>query len=244
LTLKSLLSQKVKPDEILLWIASENYDKLPGNVLDLQDYGVTIRTCENLRSFNKVIHLLSERTDCFTVIADDDVYYGRKWLHGLVNNCEPLEKMVTCGRGHFIERESDGSLKRYVDWSKAPANEASQFVFPTGVGGVLYPPGIFHKDVTRIQLMRRYCPDSDDIWLYFMAALNGAIFKRVGNTDHPPIWAGSQRVSLASGNVAKGGNDLQIAAMIRAYGNPASREWPTFQNAQIPNSQTSPKPHA
>ena len=93
---------------------------------------------------------------------------------------------------------------------------------PTGIGGVLYPPGIFAADVTRQDLFTRYCPQADDIWLFWMASLTGARFRRIGLPRTFITWFSSQQVGLLQSNVLNtDGNDRQIDAMIGAYGFPA-----------------------
>jgi hypothetical protein len=104
------------------------------------------------------------------------------------------------------------------------AGDASALLFPTGIGGVLYEPGIFHPDVTRADLFQALCPTSDDIWLYWMAALNGARFRKIGPRRRPITWFNSQHVALAAANAGNGtGNDRQIAGMVARYGFPAAQ---------------------
>ena len=98
-------------------------------------------------------------------------------------------------------------------------------MFPTGIGGVLYEPGMFHPDVTRTDLFQTLCPDSDDLWLYWMAMMKGAIFRKVGPQTRPITWHRSQQVGLFLSNAAKGtGNDRQMSNMVAHYGFPAVSE--------------------
>jgi hypothetical protein len=83
---------------------------------------------------------------------------------------------------------------------------------------VLYEPGIFHADVTRSDIFLDLCPTGDDVWLYWMAALNGARFRKVGPKRREINWADSQRVSLFAVN--RTANDEQIAKMMTRYGLP------------------------
>gem|GEM_PF-382118 len=221
LTLRSILAQSIKPDQLILWIADGDFDKLPAEVLALQAYGLTIRTCQNLRSYKKIIPLLQEGNNCSVLIADDDVYYQRDWIQHFVSSYTPDSKTVLCGRAHWMAFDDHGEIEPYLSWLPVREHTSSPLIFPTGVGGVLYPPDIFHKDVTRVDLFNRYCPSADDIWLYWMASLNGAEFRKVGDTKEPQNWSGSQKVMLTRQNVQDGGNDAQIASMHRAYPHPA-----------------------
>ena len=103
--------------------------------------------------------------------------------------------------------------------------DLGQGVFPTGLGGILYRPGIFAADVSRRDLFEAYCPTADDVWLFWMAALRGARFRKVGPVRRFVLWPSGQAVSLYSQNAEQDdANDRQIAAMIKAYGFPVVRE--------------------
>jgi hypothetical protein len=217
--LRSLLAQSVQPDSLLLWIARADFPLLPDDVIRLQSDGLVIRTCEDLKSYKKIIPALESGGDDFLVIADDDVYYPRNWLREIVGAYRPDEKEVLCGRAHRIMLDSRGMPLPYAQWKgEVPPGEPSNLLFPTGVGGVLYSPGIFHPDVTRTELFLRLCPTADDIWLYWMAALNGARFRKVGPQKQFVGWLDSQSVALFLINSES--NDVQIANMISQYGIP------------------------
>jgi hypothetical protein len=109
----------------------------------------------------------------------------------------------------------------YSQWEGSVAEgEPSRLTFPTGNGGVLYEPGIFHSDVTRAEIFRDLCPTADDIWLYWMAALNGARFRKIGPQRRIITWASSQQVALYKTNHIA--NDTQIVNMITRYGFPGA----------------------
>jgi hypothetical protein len=220
LTLKSLLAQSVRPDHVYLWIAVDDLAALPDNVRRLEKEGLEIRSTEDFRSFTKIIPALMSGVDGFLVTADDDQYYRRHWLRELVAGYRPGRKEVVCARAHRILLDSTGTPIPYFEWqSEVAAGSDERLLFPTGVGGVLYEPGIFHPDVTRAEVFRQLCPTADDVWLYWMAALNGARFRKVGPRRRQIIWPDSQRVSLLSTNLTA--NDEQIANMIARYGMPS-----------------------
>jgi hypothetical protein len=94
-------------------------------------------------------------------------------------------------------------------------------LFPTGVGGVLYPPALLHREVLDAGTFQSICPYADDIWLYFMGRRNGAIYRRVGPRRDMTSWPGSQKISLLHHNVGPAqGNDVQMVRMIERYGFP------------------------
>ncbi len=223
LTIQSLLAQTVRADHLYLWIAQSDIALLPSAVTRLEDAGLTIRACDDLRSYKKVIPALLDSRGQFLLTVDDDVYYQRHWLKEITDAYRGGRKEVLCGRAHQIRLDVHGGPLPYSQWEGNVAEgRASRLIFPTGVGGVLYEPNIFHADVTRAEVFLRLCPTGDDIWLYWMAALNGARFRKVGRRSRLITWNESQQTSLYNTNQID--NDPQIANMVARYGFPDSRD--------------------
>ena len=212
--LQSLLRQTVRPDRVILWLTEADAGLLPEEVRAL---GAEIRTCPNWKSYKKIVPTLLEAPDAYIVTADDDVYYGPDWLAGLVARAGAG---VVCHRGHRIGL-TDGQPRPYGGWEwniGAPA--AGLLIFPTGVGGVLYAPGVFHPDVTDAGKFTRLAPSADDVWLYWMHRLRGSRPEKVGGKFRVVEWPGSQTQNLRGGNLGSGGNDRALQAMIAEYGWP------------------------
>jgi len=93
-------------------------------------------------------------------------------------------------------------------------------IFPTGVEGVLYPPGSLSPTVLDSETFMKACPRADDVWLYWMARLAGSEFKLTGYGRRPCMWRNSQKVGLYHANVLQNGNDAQIKVMIDIFGWP------------------------
>ncbi|PXX10558.1 hypothetical protein C7399_12133 [Paraburkholderia tropica] len=84
-----------------------------------------------------------------------------------------------------------------------------------------YPPGVFSEDVCNEALFLQLCPTGDDIWLFWMSALNGATFRRSGARHRLIVWNGSQECALFNQNALfDNHNDRQISAMLKKYGWP------------------------
>jgi hypothetical protein len=99
-----------------------------------------------------------------------------------------------------------------------PRRGKSAALFPTGEGGILYPPGVLaHKAEDREGCLN-LCPQGDDIWLYWMGRRNGAAYKTVGRHRAIDPWPGSQNRALWHLNVFGDGNDRQISKMAGRYG--------------------------
>jgi hypothetical protein len=219
-TLKSLLTQSLKADRIILWIAHEDRAALPKNVLDLEQSSLEIAYCEDLRSYKKIVFALEAHPNGFVAIADDDTYYWHDWLAGLVEAYDPKRRRIPCYRAHRIALTSDQRPADYMTWQhNIHAPEASPLIFATGMGGVLYPPHCLHPDVLSVETFRRLAPTADDVWLYWMGRRAGSVFYKVGPLRRFHNWSGSQDVSLYDSNaINNNANDVQIRAMIDAYG--------------------------
>ncbi len=223
LTLLSLLTQDMRPDHVILWVADVDYAALPKEVLDLQSHGLEISTCDDLGPYKKIVPALASDPDAFIVTADDDVYYGPKWLSALCESWDGNLKTIVCHRAHRIAFSVNGAPASYTKWRhNAKGPQVSASLFPTGAGGVLYPPGCFSPDVLQSDVFMDLCPRADDVWLYWMAAGNGCAYLVTNYGADVLNWDDSQKTSLLTENVTHGGNDRQIKKMMDAYGFPAA----------------------
>ena len=102
LTLRCLLTQSVKPDRVILWLAPEDIVRLPMPIRALTRHGLDIRETRDLRSYTKIIPALRAFPDAIIVTADDDLFYERHWLLALVRAWGRLEKsdrLSSCAPG-------------------------------------------------------------------------------------------------------------------------------------------------
>lgn len=221
LTLRSLLAQSVKPDRLILWIAHGDMDLLPERVRALLEEGVSIRACDDIRSYKKLIPALEAFPGAFIVTADDDVHYASDWLATLADGVTPGERTIVARRTHRVKRREDGRIAPYAEWQwdvrDAAARRPSTDLMPTGAGGILYPPGAFAPAVLDRDRFTRLCPDGDDIWFFWLARLNGTRHRQAGGRFWRINWPSSQGSSLWSSN-EEGGNDRMIAAMEAEFG--------------------------
>lgn len=231
LTARCLLSQSIRPDRVVLWIAENDVDSLPGDVLRLQSRGLEIRSCPDLRSFKKLVPAIERWPHAFIATADDDVFYPRTWLSGLIAGLQN-DASIPCHRARRLVLNGAGSPSLYLRWRLDPPNQPpSPLTFPIGVGGVLYPPHSLHPDVTDAETFMALCPTSDDAWFYWMARRAGRTFRRISNW-RPVSWPGTQRVGLQHWNVPLD-NDVQIARLTQAYGFPPQPETVSAPSAAI-----------
>jgi len=225
-TLRGLLRQTVKADHTILWIAHSDFSLLPLNVTDLQSAGLEIRTTDDLKSYKKIIPALDAFPEAYICTADDDTYYWPTWLEELVKGLGTTDHTVICNRASDITFDQNGRYKPFNQWTwgiHIRQQRTSKALLPTGVAGVLYPPGILAHTPDDRAASLELCPRGDDIWLYWMGRKNGATYKTLGCTRDLIQWSSSQEHSLWKYNLVEGGNDLQIQKMGEKYGYPDCR---------------------
>lgn len=218
LTLRSLLSQDVRPDALVLWVSKNDINRLPTAATALRRQGLIVRECDDLKSFKKVVPTLLAYPGAFIVTADDDVFYPRGWLRRFTEEYRRPDE-VLCQRARRAV-VVDGRFAPYREWERIEQSEAGPAVFPTGVAGVMYPPGSLAPQTINADEFMRLSPNADDVWLYWMAARSGCTHRFVTPVGDFVPWPKSQRVALWRTNHAGSENDRQIQAMISAYGMP------------------------
>jgi hypothetical protein len=223
-TLKTLLTQTVAADRVVLWIAHADLDRLPPEVRALEARGLSIQATDDLRSYKKIIPALKAFPDAFIVTADDDVYYPERWLETFSQAHVPGDPTVLAHRAHRMMFDG-ADLAPYDRWIfEIDDPKPGWDVFFTGVGGVFYPPGALHPDTADVDLLTRLCPTGDDIWLNWMAKRNGAQVRKIGPKRRFYEWPGSQGVALQNSNRGAGdGNDQQIRRIVEMFGIPGMK---------------------
>lgn len=223
LTLASLLRQNLAADATILWIAEADMAKVPPRVRAMEAEGLTIRRCEDLRSYKKLIFALEENPAAFIVTADDDIYYPPDWLGQLVRAFDPAQPTINCMRAHRLRTGRDGRIAPYQSWGwevrDPDAQRPSVDLLPTGNGGILYPPGSLDPRVADRDLFRALAPTADDLWFYWMGRLAGSRYKLASRAFRLIAWPYPEEDTLAGQNIA-GGNDRQIRALEERFGNP------------------------
>jgi len=178
-TISTLLQQTLKPDEVVLWLADEQFPnrELPKNLTHLQEFGLSIKWCEDIKSFKKLIPSLREFPEDIIVTVDDDNYYDKRVLEFLYNSYLKNPKNIHARQAFRVKSDNDFKLsinaRNYVyDSTYLPSylNE------PVGCGGVLYPPHCLHLDVLNEEVFMEIIPTNDDIWFWAHALMNRRFF--------------------------------------------------------------------
>jgi len=156
------------------------------------------------------------------ITIDDDCLYHFDLIENLVNAYRKNPKMIYCTRMHrmkFINRSKLDKYKKWIwnyeDFDTSPLN------FPTGVGGVLYPPNCFNNEVFNENVFLDICKYADDVWFKAMALLNNTSSQRIfihnkGDGDLIPT-VNIEDTQLSNINIAKSLNDIQLKAVFSKY---------------------------
>lgn len=187
-TISSLLNQTLKPDMVILWLAKEQFpqleNELPAELLELKKYGLTIKWCNNIRSYKKLVPAIKEYPNDIIITVDDDIYYDKTLIELLYKSYEKEPEYIHCHRCTKIfykngKIKAKGGGKKFYKYP----SYANKLV---GVGGVLYPPNSLYCDITNENLFMELAPTNDDIWFWLMAVLNNKKIKVIKNNIPEP----------------------------------------------------------
>lgn len=221
-TVKSLLSQSLKPNRVVLWLAEEQFPKkereLPRRLLRLKHAGLEIRWCHDLKSYKKLLPSLDAFPDAIIVTADDDLYFRRTWLKILYQAYLTDKRSIWAHRVTRFEI-SEGDYKTI---------RGGQVLWPvptylhklTGGAGALYPPGALFKDIHRTDKIFTLCPTNDDIWFWLMGALNGTMVKIPDQKQVHLLYVGNTQNGFTLSSINDRGERLfwkDFHAMLSAY---------------------------
>lgn len=190
IVINQLLTQTLKPDKLILWLAYEQFPNkeynLPKKLLNLKEFGLEIRWCEDLRSYKKLIPTLKEFPNDIIVTYDDDIYYPADSLKNLYNAYLKKQNCICTHRYSKVYFENNNlkffnSKKNIFD--NSTKTNSSYFNTIIGCGGVLYPPNSLNKEVLNIKKLLKLSSTQDDIWFWAMAVLNHTQIKVVDGFD-------------------------------------------------------------
>lgn len=214
MTLRTLLNQSISPDRIVLWIAHRDLALLPFKVLALEERGIEIRPCADLRSFKKIVPAVEQFPDSYIVTADDDLYYARDWLEILLSSVGTGTSDVVA---RIVHRPSfDGErMRSFKVWplnvTDDQAHAPSSDLFCGSGAGALFPPGSLHPDLVCRDLFERLTPNCDDSWITWMIHRKGTKIRRaVGPRRNLMAWLRTVRGSLAVDNFTAAGEGVQM----------------------------------
>ena len=226
-TIISLLRQSYKPDEVILWLDNENWnsENIPLSLKKLKKSGLTIKFCDDMKSYKKLIPSLLSRPDCLIITVDDDIFYRKNMVERLIRAYDNNPSMIYCHSAHGVSIDKKRGLLGYNKWEEDVAGTYGTLVFPVGEGGVLYDKNLLYNDISRADLFTTLSPMADDVWFFFMELLKGTRSCELERTSIFPYFPLDtfyqyihKNASLGQKNVGENLNDRQIQAVMHYYG--------------------------
>jgi hypothetical protein len=175
LVLESIASGFVLPSQLILWVDDIQVFRAPPPPLQrLVERGLEIRLTQDYGPHKKYYPYVASAAsfDHPLVTADDDVFYSRWWLAGLVNAHNQDPHLVHCYRAYVIIC-ADKVLQPYPAWRPCESTEPSLSHFPLGSSGCIYPVPFLTILKHAGDGFLQSCPRGDDIWLHASALRAG-----------------------------------------------------------------------
>lgn len=216
--LRSVFMQDMLPGGIVLWLCEGEWPERERELPALEEFrrkGLRVEFVnEDFKPHLKYYHTFHRYPDKHIVTLDDDLIYQPDTVSRLAELSATYPGTVCANRTRRI------TAGPYSLWpnriGKGP--ECGHGLIALGYGGVLYPPGDYRHAFLDSGLFMKLAPRADDLWLKAVELSEGI---QVAGGDvfiHPVTVPGSQRISLASTNLAGTGNDKQWDRLDRHFG--------------------------
>ncbi|MCL2100843.1 MAG: glycosyltransferase family 2 protein [Fibromonadales bacterium] len=211
----SLFNQNILPDKIVLYLDKENWNEnnIPLLLKKEVEHGLEIRFRKDIRAYTKLNHALEDFPSNILITADDDVYYPENWLELLLETHKKNPQKICCHRAHIVCKD-----KPYNQWKwRATSENDSSKLFPTGVGGVLYPPNALATEHLAEAMV--LSPLNDDITYWALAKIKGTnhCVVKNGYSKLKKVNGLDEEDSLSAINVIQSANDQQMNAILEKF---------------------------
>ncbi len=176
-TLRTLFSQSVKPDRVVLWLAEEEFEgvELPDSIKEFQKIGLEVRFCENMLGHKRFYKIIDEQKDNELIIMfDDDILFPKYLVERLYKTWKKFPDCVICDRGQVLTFKDDKILNpgRWSSIGKTGVQTPSFKILASPGGGCLLPPKALYKDANNTDIINQNALRADDLWLMFMTVQN------------------------------------------------------------------------
>lgn len=219
--LDSIYNQTRKADEVVLWLAQEQFPgkeaDLPENLLQLvAEKKLTIRWCDDLKPHKKYFYALQEYADDLVVTVDDDLTYPLDMLDALYRSYLLHPDAVSTLRAHLMMLDENHRIMPYGNWIQETdfcIYEPSMQLMATGGAGVLYPPHLLKKEFFNAEVIRQRCLWADDLWLKIMQIMSDVPVVVARPHEQLHYLPDSQEEALHRLNVGRNHNDVQLESV-------------------------------
>lgn len=229
----SLFTQTVLPNRIVLSINQDDWndDNLPPLIKRLQQSGLEVLYCRDVRSHTKLLPALAKYPNNPIITVDDDMIYEPHMIEELVTAYNHSDgKTIFCRQGVY-PKVKDRKYISYMKWDDTvhtpdfAQNKLQHSVSPYGVYGVLYPPHIFDKEIFNSDIFLKLAPHTDDIWFWLMEVRCGVKAQVVrptrqvqdGSVSLIEYLEENESSALYFQNCFCGRNDKEMYALLEYY---------------------------
>ncbi len=219
----SIINGEWLPEAVVLNLSSSEMEIFQQKTLKVDWYNelinlnfLILKEVEDVKSYKKIVFTLKAFPNHHIIICDDDILYPKQWLKSIISSKQNIpNKTIVAHRVHRIDYDlQNHKIKSYKQWEfNSQILGPSNFLFPTGVGGVLYPPGSLTDLASNKDLFMSLCPNADDIWFWLCALNNGYSIANTTLSFSEELFLeipNSQIRSLHSTNVLENKNDEQL----------------------------------
>ena len=222
LVLESIFAQTRKPDEIVLWLAEDEFPQkeaeLPQELLEhISHKRVSLRWCPDLKPHKKYFYAFREHPEEIVVTIDDDVLYSADMLEVLYKSYLLHPNAVSAHRVHLMLISEQGEILSYRKWIhelSACLHQPSMQLMATGCAGILYPVYLLRKEFLDVDAVCKTCLFADDLWLKAMELLSDVPVVAARVCSELQFVPGTQEKTLQKVNVLKDQNDAQLKQII------------------------------
>ncbi len=221
--LASIYRQTRQADEVVLWLAEEQFPgkeaDLPEDLMTLvRENRLTLRWCDDLKPHKKYFYALQEYAEDLVVTIDDDLTYLRNTLETLYNSYLLYPEAVSTVRAHLITLDEENRILPYTKWiqeSDSWQNKPSMQLLATNGAGVLHPPKCYPPETFDKQAILDHCLWADDLWLKAMQLIADVPVVLARQYEPLRYVPDSQEEGLHLRNVQQNQNDVQWQATSR-----------------------------
>ncbi|WP_244816422.1 glycosyltransferase [Caballeronia sp. Lep1P3] len=222
----SLLKQTMVPSQVQLWLSKDQFPKLdadlPAELLALVGKDFRIHWVEgDLGPHKKYFYAMRQFPTALIITVDDDVIYEPNLVETLVNAHREDPRAIICNRANLVLFRKSGELRSYDGWLydyRYLRGRPTYQLLPTGIGGVLYPPGAVPARAFDADAVAATCWHGDDLWLKAWTTASGYPVRMPQTVAGFKQIEGSQAVGLWRENVFQGVNDRVFAEILTFFG--------------------------
>ena len=217
IAIKSIMTQTMKADALVLYLAKEDSQKKIRQEEELVNAGLRIeRNVRDLKSHKKYFYAVQEYPENLIITVDDDTIYDDRLLEDLYAEHLKYPEAVICRRGHRMTKRN-GKVAPYDIWESCEKSAMPEKgICATGVGGILYPCGKYREaflDEKGIRVTSLY---GDDLWLKTVELIWGISTYTIGEFP-AKIIEGSQEEALYKENAENKRNNKYLDELQRYF---------------------------